>query len=95
VRETVVSAGPRRALFTLRLVGATVLRRPSAFRDAISFAIVHKALWEYMDALGRHLEKALVEIERLGSAPRPVLAGAGPAFFHLEESRPVSEEDCA
>ena len=95
VRETVLSAGPRRALFTLRLVGATLLRRPSAFRDAVSFAIVHKALWEYMQALGHHLERALAEFERLGGSARPALAGAGPAFFHLEQPRPAAEESGA
>ena len=95
VRETVLRAGPRRALFTLRLVGATLLRRPSAFRDAVSFAIVHKALWEYMEALGRHLETALAEIERFGSAGRPALAAAGPGLFHLEEARPAVEEGSA
>jgi hypothetical protein len=44
LRETVLRADPRRAWFTLRLLGATLLRCPSAFPDAVSFAIVHKAL---------------------------------------------------
>src|SRR5690606_10111168 len=52
LRETVLRAGPRRAWFTVRLLGAALVRRPSVFKDAVSFAIVHKALWEYMEALG-------------------------------------------
>ncbi len=33
------------------------------FADAFTFAIVHKALYEYMQALDRHLERAIGEIE--------------------------------
>jgi radical SAM superfamily enzyme YgiQ (UPF0313 family) len=88
LRETVLRASPRRAIFTLRLLGETLLRRPSAFKDAVSFAIVHKALAEYMEALGRHLERALEQIDA-GAAARPSLAyevGGNPGFFHLEET---------
>jgi hypothetical protein len=90
--DTVFRAGPRRAFFTLRLLGATLLRRPSAFKDAVSFAIVHKALWEYMEALGRHLETALREIERLGSAAQPALVGPSPAFYHMEQTQSAHKE---
>jgi radical SAM superfamily enzyme YgiQ (UPF0313 family) len=87
--QTVLRAGPRRAWFTLRLLGATLVRRPSAFKDAVSFAIVHKALSEYMEALGRHLEAAIEQLDRSGSIARPVLAGAevagNPGFVHLEQ----------
>jgi hypothetical protein len=87
LRQTVVQAGPKRAWFTLRLLGETLVRRPSAFKDAVSFAIVHKALSEYMEALGRHLERAIAEIElapRTGATAAP-LGGASPGFFHLED----------
>jgi hypothetical protein len=87
--QTVLRAGPRRAWFTLRLLGETLLRRPSAFKDAVSFAIVHKALSEYMEALGRHLEQAIDQLDRGGAIARPALVGAeiggNPGFIHLEE----------
>ncbi len=74
--QTVLRAGPRRAWFTLRLLGATLLRRPSAFKDAVSFAIVHKALSEYMEVLGRHLEAAIEQLDRSGSIARAALGAA-------------------
>jgi radical SAM superfamily enzyme YgiQ (UPF0313 family) len=87
--QTVLRAGPRRAWFTLKLLGETLLRRPSAFKDAVSFAIVHKALSEYMEALGRHLEQAIEQLDQSGAITRPALAGAeiggNPGFIHLEE----------
>jgi radical SAM superfamily enzyme YgiQ (UPF0313 family) len=83
--DTVFRAGPRRALFTLRLLGETLLRKPSAFKDAVSFAIVHKALSEYMEALGQHLDRALADLEGHAGPSQPALAGGNPGFFHLEE----------
>jgi len=87
--ETVFRAGPRRAWFTLRLVGTALWRRPSAFKDAVSFAIVHKALSEYMEALSRHLDRAIEQLDRSGQIARPVLAGdavgGNPGFYHMEE----------
>ncbi len=74
LKDTVVAAGPRRAWFTLSLIGATLLRRPAAFADAVSFAIVHKGLYEYMQALDRHLARVIHEIEAAGA---DVLAPAG------------------
>ena len=62
-RDTVVSASPRRAWFTLSLMGATLWKRPGAIADAFTFAIVHKALYEYMQSLDRHLERVIGEIE--------------------------------
>lgn len=90
LRETVLTGGPRRAWFTLRLLGAALVRRPSAFKDAVSFAIVHKALSEYMDALARHLDRAIEQLDAAGRIARPVLgeallAGGNPGFFHMEE----------
>jgi radical SAM superfamily enzyme YgiQ (UPF0313 family) len=68
LRDTIVAAGPRRAWFTLSLLGTTLLRKPARFPDAVSFAIVHKALYEYMRALDRHLERVIREIESAGAA---------------------------
>lgn len=89
LRRTLLVADPRRAWFTLRLLGETLLRRPSAFRDAVSFAIVHKALSEYMEVLGRHLDRAIAELER-GAQAEAAVAAAGPlaAGLQLERSRP-------
>jgi radical SAM superfamily enzyme YgiQ (UPF0313 family) len=62
--RTALRTSPRRAWFTLTLLGATLVRRPSAFKDAVTFALVHKALHDYITALGRHLDRAIAEIER-------------------------------
>jgi len=62
--QTVLRAGPRRAWFTLSLLGATLVRRPSVFKDAVSFALVHKAFHDYMQALAGHLDVAIAELER-------------------------------
>jgi radical SAM superfamily enzyme YgiQ (UPF0313 family) len=87
--QTVLRASPRRAWFTLRLLGATLLRRPSAFKDAVSFALVHKALSEYMEALGRHLEAAIEQLDRSGSITRSALGtvenAGNPGFVHMEQ----------
>jgi radical SAM superfamily enzyme YgiQ (UPF0313 family) len=66
--ETVLRANPRRAWFTLSLLATTLVRRPSVFKDAVSFAIVHKAFHEYIEALARHLDFAIAELER-GAEP--------------------------
>jgi hypothetical protein len=38
----------------------------------VSFAIVHKGLYEYMQHLDRHLERMIREIEQAELAPAPV-----------------------
>ncbi len=72
--RTVVRAHPRRAWFTLSLLGATVLRRPSAFADAVYFVLVHKGLYEYMEALDKHLDRAIGELVT-AEARRTAIAG--------------------
>jgi len=64
LRETVLRGGVRRAWFTLALLAETLVRRPSAFKEAVSFAIVHKAFHDYMRRLCAHLDFAIAEIER-------------------------------
>jgi radical SAM superfamily enzyme YgiQ (UPF0313 family) len=66
---TVFRASPRRAWFTLRLLGETMLRRPSAFHEAVGFAIVHKAFHRYVRTLCRELDRAIGELEA-ENAPR-------------------------
>jgi len=70
LRDTILITNPRRAWFTLSLLGATLLRKPGRLADAVSFAIVHKGLYEYMRTLDRHLERVIREIEATAPAPR-------------------------
>ena len=58
----VLRASPRRAWFTLSLVAETALRRPAALRDAITLALMHKHLYEYMRHTSRRLETLIREI---------------------------------
>jgi radical SAM superfamily enzyme YgiQ (UPF0313 family) len=72
LRDTVLRGGARRARFTLGLLGRTLLRRPSAFADAVSFAVIHKGLADYVQALADHLNPAIAALEReTEGAPRP------------------------
>ena len=66
---TVITGGPRRAWFTLSLIGTTLLRRPAAFKEAVSFAIVHVAFYEYMEELARRLDGAIGELESAPADP--------------------------
>jgi radical SAM superfamily enzyme YgiQ (UPF0313 family) len=60
--STVVRASPRRAWFTLRLLAATLLQRPSVFHDAVALALVHRAFHGYVTGLCRHLDRAIGEM---------------------------------
>ncbi len=60
--QTMLRAHPRRAWFTFSLLGATALRRPSALADAVYFALIHKGLYEYMQAIGAHLDRVIGEL---------------------------------
>jgi hypothetical protein len=73
LRDTVLRGGPRRAWFTLSLLGTTLLRRPSAFKEAVSFAIVHKAFYEYMRELQTLLDAALREFDGPEAEPEPTV----------------------
>jgi radical SAM superfamily enzyme YgiQ (UPF0313 family) len=64
LRETLWRAGPRSAWFTLSLLGATLVRRPAAFKEAVSFVISHRAFHGYVRALARRLDQAIAELER-------------------------------
>jgi radical SAM superfamily enzyme YgiQ (UPF0313 family) len=52
----VLRASPRRAWLTMSLMGETLLRRPRALRDAVTFALIHKHLYDYMRDTCRRLE---------------------------------------
>jgi len=72
LRENISLADPQRAWFTLSLLGTTLLRRPGAFKEAVSFAVVHRAFHTYRHQLAQHLDRQIAELE--GPAP----AGIGP-----------------
>ncbi len=61
--RTVVRASPRRAWFTLSLLATALVRRPSVFVDAVTLAVVHQALYDYVRVLRGHLDRAIAEIE--------------------------------
>jgi hypothetical protein len=63
LRDTVLRGSLRRASFTLSLLGETLFRRPALFKDAVSFAILHKAFDEYMRALGEELDRVIAALE--------------------------------
>jgi radical SAM superfamily enzyme YgiQ (UPF0313 family) len=65
MRDCILKASPARAWMTLLLMLETALRRPGAMRDAVSFALIHKHLYEYMvDTCGR-IDKLIHEIQEL------------------------------
>ena len=68
----ILRASPRRAWLTLSHVLETALRRPRAVRDAVTLALMHKHLYEYvqdtsrtLDGLTRELRQAEPEAQRL------------------------------
>ena len=70
--------GLRRGLFTLRLLGATLLRRPSRVKDAISFALCHKAFSDYARELCGRLDRDIELLCREAAyAEAPPLRQAG------------------
>ncbi|MFN8543072.1 MAG: B12-binding domain-containing radical SAM protein [Candidatus Binatia bacterium] len=69
VWRTMLRTSPRRAWFTLSLLFTTLVRRPAVFKDAVSFALIHKAFYEYMQALGHHLDRAIAELEETARPP--------------------------
>jgi len=64
---TLIRGGRRRAWFTLRLLGATLLRRPSVFKEAVSFAVVHQAFHAYARALSADLDGIIESFKEPGT----------------------------
>ncbi len=54
---------PRRAWLTLTMCLETVCRRPRALRHALTLALMHKHLYEYVRETSRRLEDLLRELE--------------------------------
>jgi radical SAM superfamily enzyme YgiQ (UPF0313 family) len=59
----ILRTSPRRAWFTLSMLAETALRRPSAFRDAVILALMHKHLYEYMRDTSIHLERIIRDLK--------------------------------
>ncbi len=58
-------ATPQRAWLTLSLMIETALRRPRALRDAVTFALIHKHLYEYMRDTCKQLDELVHELKQL------------------------------
>ena len=58
----ILRASPRRAWLTLSLMVETALRRPQALRNAVTLALMHKHLYEYMRDACAHLDRLAGEL---------------------------------
>lgn len=65
MRDCILHAAPRRAWMTLSLMLETALRRPRAMRDAVSFALIHKHLYEYMVDTCTRIDELVSELQEL------------------------------
>jgi predicted nucleic acid-binding protein len=70
VWSCLLRTSPPRAWFTLSMLAETALRRPSAFRDAVILALMHKHLYEYMRDTSKHLERMIRDLK--AAAPRSI-----------------------
>ncbi len=64
LHELVWRGGWRRGLFSLGLLGRVAVRRPSVIKEAVSFALVHKAFADYVDDLVGRLDRTIEALER-------------------------------
>lgn len=75
----ILRASPRRAWMTARLLLETALRRPRLFRDAVTFALLHKHLYEYMRETSRRIDSLIRELGPEEWGGEPPLATDGTA----------------
>jgi len=61
--DCVLRASPRRAWLTLSLIIETALRRPRELRQAVTLAVTHKHLYEYMKVTSKKLDSLIKEIK--------------------------------
>ncbi len=61
----VLRASPRRAWLTLSLMAETALRRPRSLRQAVTLALMHKHLYEYMREVCVQLDELVDELRRV------------------------------
>jgi radical SAM superfamily enzyme YgiQ (UPF0313 family) len=69
----ILRASPRRAWLTLSLMLETALRRPRLLRQAVTLALMHKHLYEYMRDTCERLDEFARELPR---APEELTEGA-------------------
>ncbi len=75
----ILRASPRRAWLTVSMILETALRRPKALRDAVTLALIHKHLYEYMRDISRQLDTLIGELKALpeGQIAAPVSEPVG------------------
>ncbi len=61
--ETLWRGGPSRARFTLSLLFTTLWKRPSVFKEAVSFALIHRAFHGYVADLSQQLDTLIARLE--------------------------------
>ncbi len=64
----ILRASPRRAWMTFSMMLETAWRRPRQIRLAVSLALMHKHLYEYVRDTSRHLDRLIDEMRRLPDA---------------------------
>jgi hypothetical protein len=74
----ILRASPRRAWMTLSLMVETALRRPGSMRDAVTFALLHKHLYEYMLHTCEQIDQLVHELKEFPDEMR-MLPGQPPA----------------
>lgn len=71
----VLGCGVRRAWLTLSMLVETAVRRPAAIRQALTLALMHKHLYEYVRDTAASLDEMIRELETqavdAGLAPQP------------------------
>ena len=73
----ILRASPRRAWMTLSMMLETAWRRPQQFRLAITLALMHKHLYEYVCEISTDIDRLIEELRTLpdaGMLPRPAPA---------------------
>ena len=63
-----LAASPRRAWLTFSMLLETACRRPHALRDAVTLALLHKHLYEYVRDTSARLDQLIAEL-RAGASP--------------------------
>lgn len=71
IRDCIVLASPSRRRFTLSLFAQTLAFRPSAIKEAITLAVLHKHFYEYMLDVRRQL---LEHIDDIAEQAAPAMA---------------------
>jgi radical SAM superfamily enzyme YgiQ (UPF0313 family) len=67
----ILGTSPKRAWLTLSLIVETALKKPGALRDAVTFALEHKHLYEYVRDTSKQLDALIGEIRAGGGGLLP------------------------